>query len=129
MVHNEFLTLRRAGVRRMTREKDWVESTTGEVPEMDQHASAEASLINQEQLALVQALLNDLPERTRSIFKCFRMDGTSQKAIAAELGISLSAVEKHLARAYEAITRAKMRLNEESVSPRHLTRRGGDDAR
>lgn len=128
VAHNEFLTLRRAGVRRKTREKDWVDSTTGDFPEIDQHASAEASLIDRERLAVVQATLNDLPDRTRSIFKRFRMDRTSQKTIAADLGISLSAVEKHLARAYEALTRAKIRLDEESLSPRHLIKSGDGDA-
>jgi DNA-directed RNA polymerase specialized sigma24 family protein len=32
-----------------------------------------------------------------------RIDGTPQKEIAATLGLSLSAVEKHLQRAYRAI--------------------------
>jgi RNA polymerase sigma-70 factor (ECF subfamily) len=55
------------------------------------------------------------------IFRRFRIEGEQQRAIAAELGISISAVEKHLARAYKDISAARLRLDEETPSGRSLT--------
>lgn len=52
-----------------------------------------------EQLALLDAALSDLPERTRQIFLLFRYENVSQRTIAESFGISVSAVEKHLRRA------------------------------
>jgi RNA polymerase sigma-70 factor (ECF subfamily) len=53
--------------------------------------------------------LRALPERTAFIFRQYRVEGASQKAIADELGISLSAVEKHLQRAYKAVLAVRLR--------------------
>jgi RNA polymerase sigma-70 factor (ECF subfamily) len=54
----------------------------------------------QELRAALAALLS-LPERTRTIFLLVRIDGCRQGDIAQQLGISVSAVEKHLARAIQ----------------------------
>lgn len=45
-----------------------------------------------------EALL-DLPERTRTIFVLRRLEGLRHREIADQLGISVSAVEKHMLRA------------------------------
>ena len=66
-------------------------------------------------------MLDALPERTRTIFRRFRIDGEPQRLIADELGISVSAVEKHLARAYQAIADVKLRLDEDRSTGRRLT--------
>ena len=50
--------------------------------------------------AVVDALLT-LPERTRTIFILRRLEGYAYKEIAALLGISVSAVEKHMVRAVQ----------------------------
>jgi RNA polymerase sigma-70 factor (ECF subfamily) len=42
-----------------------------------------------------------MPERTRAIFLLKRLDGLRHQAIATQLGISVSAVEKHMVRAIE----------------------------
>jgi len=62
-------------------------------------------------LAILQRVFDELPERTRTIFRRFRLDGEPQRQIAADLGISVSAIEKHLTRAYEAVAAAKLRLD------------------
>ena len=80
------------------------------------------------QLAILQRILDGLPERTRIIFRRFRIDGEPQRVIAGELGISISAVEKHLARAYQAIAAAKLRLNEDHADRRSLTGERGRHA-
>lgn len=43
--------------------------------------------------------LDDLPERTRAIFMLYRLENVSQTDIADALGISSSAVKKHVAKA------------------------------
>jgi RNA polymerase sigma-70 factor (ECF subfamily) len=120
MTNNHFLGHRRAAGRRLRREEDWVDAHSGEEREVDEQPSAEARLIAREQLAILQRVLDGLPERTRMIFRRFRIDGEPQRQIAADIGISVSAVEKHLARAYEAIAAAKLRLDGDHSDPRHL---------
>ena len=44
-----------------------------------------------------------MPPRTVQILKMYRLDGLSQKTIAGSLDLSLSAVEKHLQRAYRKL--------------------------
>jgi len=113
MANNHFLIQRRTANRRMRREGEWMDVQSGEDPELDERPSAEAGLIAREQLAALQRALDALPERTRTIFRRFRLDGEPQKQIAEDLGVSVSAIEKHLTRAYEAIAAVKLRLDGE----------------
>ena len=121
MTNNHFLMHRRTAGRRVRREEDWAQINGGRDGEIDDRPSVETELIAREQLAILQRVLDDLPERSRIIFRRFRIDGEPQRRIAEELGISVSAVEKHLARAYEAITAARLRWDEDRPDRRHLT--------
>ncbi|MHA4837709.1 RNA polymerase sigma factor [Sphingopyxis sp. MSC1_008] len=121
MTNNHFLMHRRTAGRRVRREEDWAGINGGRDGEVDERPSVETELIAKEQLAILQRVLDDLPERSRIIFRRFRIDGEPQRWIAEELGISVSAVEKHLARAYEAITSARLRWDEDRPDRRHLT--------
>ncbi|MGC4097118.1 MAG: sigma-70 family RNA polymerase sigma factor [Nitrospira sp.] len=47
----------------------------------------------------VMAAIDDLPPRCKEVFILYRFHNVSQEAIAAQLGISLSMVEKHVIRA------------------------------
>jgi len=73
--------------------------------EFDAHAhgdvdfSPERVLLGREALARATAVLLELPERTRVIFVLRRLEGMRYLDIAARLGISVSAVEKHMVRA------------------------------
>ncbi|PSJ20094.1 RNA polymerase subunit sigma-70, partial [Halomonas sp. ND22Bw] len=55
------------------------------------------------QLRIVEGAIADMPERMAIALRRFRIDGEPQRAIAAELGISVSGVEKLLQRAYRII--------------------------
>lgn len=44
-----------------------------------------------------------MPPRTQQIFRLNRLDGLTQAQVAAQLGVSLSTVEKHLASALERL--------------------------
>lgn len=59
-------------------------------------ASPESALLDAEVRARLAAAVESLPERARRAFVLFRFDGMRQADIAAHMGISLSAVEKHL---------------------------------
>jgi RNA polymerase sigma-70 factor (ECF subfamily) len=61
--------------------------------------SPEHVLMGRERLANATAVLLELPERTRVIFVLRRLEGMKYLDIAARLGISVSAVEKHMERA------------------------------
>ncbi len=54
---------------------------------------------SRETLRIVEAALQALPERTRTIFLMRRLEGQNYRDIAARFGISVSAVEKHMVRA------------------------------
>jgi RNA polymerase sigma-70 factor (ECF subfamily) len=103
MADNLLLDRRRAGARRAVRERSWSETESGGDSEADQTPSAERQLIARERLDRVAGAIALLPERTILILRRFRLEGLPQHRIAAEIGISLSAVEKHLQRAYRAI--------------------------
>lgn len=67
----------------------------------DDAPGPEAVAHGRRQLARLQALLDDLPERRRRIFVLSRLDGVPHKAIAAEYGLSVRSVEKELRKALD----------------------------
>lgn len=123
--NSHFLDHRRAAGRRVRREGDWVDAHTGEDRELDERPSAETSLIANQQVAILQHVLDGLPERTRTIFRRFRVEGEPQRQIAADIGVSVSAVEKHLTRAYEAIAAARFHMDGDHSMPRRLRHERG----
>jgi RNA polymerase sigma factor (sigma-70 family) len=110
----------RARMRRGRREQIWGEQSSEET---DHHGAptAERTLLARERLQRVQAALGNLSERSQAIFRRFRIDGVGQSEIARDEGISLSAVEKHLQRAYRAITAA---IEEEAEAEHRWTETG-----
>jgi RNA polymerase sigma-70 factor (ECF subfamily) len=102
MANNLAHTRRRTEKRRQARDAGWIDAHQS-ADEADKTPDAETALGDRDELARVEAHLRALPERTAFIFRQYRIEGVSQKAIADELGISLSAVEKHLQRAYKAV--------------------------
>ena len=61
--------------------------------------SPERVYSGREELAVLLSGLRELPERTRNIFLLARLENMKQAEIARRMGVSLSGVEKHLARA------------------------------
>jgi RNA polymerase sigma-70 factor (ECF subfamily) len=58
-----------------------------------------------QQLSRMAEALEVLPERTRSIFILYRLEGLSQDEIGEAFGISASAVKQHVAKAMAALAR------------------------
>ena len=119
MTHNLLLDQRRSAMRRRAREEAWQSDGTSVVVEADTHPSAEQILISRQRLDAMKVALRTLPVRTQDIFYRFRIEGETQKVIAASLGISKSAVEKHIYRAYRLVSEVKADL--ESEDPEKIT--------
>jgi RNA polymerase sigma factor (sigma-70 family) len=66
--------------------------------------SPERVLQGREDLARLVAAIGELPERTRQAFVLHRFEEMSYAAIARHLGISVSAVEKHIMKAIRILT-------------------------
>ncbi len=64
---------------------------------------AERLLSARQSVGCVAQTLSGLPDRTRQIFILYRLEGLQRKAIAEAFGISVSAVEKHIASAMRAL--------------------------
>lgn len=102
---------RRSAARRAARESRWAERdadwSDGEAATISPEQIAEG----RDQLARLERRLLALPERTRAIFIAFRIDGASQSAIADRHAISVSAVQKHLQRAYRLVAEVQAEEN------------------
>lgn len=100
----------RARRQAQAREQAWTETRGG--PEVSPEPGAERQLIARQELTRMEAALHALGDRTASILRRFRLDGTPQKQIAAELNISLSTVESDLRRAYAALADVRKKSDE-----------------
>jgi RNA polymerase sigma-70 factor (ECF subfamily) len=88
--------LRRRGARKAEAHVPFDPERHGDA-DMDPHRT----LSGKEDLRAVTAALYALPVRTRTIFVLHRLEGLKYREIAAQLGISVSATEKHMVRAVE----------------------------
>jgi RNA polymerase sigma-70 factor (ECF subfamily) len=104
--NNLLLDRRRSELRSARRDQDYADNV-GAAPEI----STERALLARGDLAQAEATLRALGDRTDHVFRRYRIDGANQREIAEELGISLSAVEKHLQRAYRALIDLRRRLD------------------
>ncbi|WP_375393928.1 RNA polymerase sigma factor [uncultured Sphingomonas sp.] len=91
-----------SGQRRMARDTGWVDVQVA----AEDLPDAERVLMGREKLAAVEAVIAEMPERMRSALRLFRFEERPQRDIAAELGITVSGVEKLLRRAYKQISDA-----------------------
>ena len=65
---------------------------------------AERVLIGKEEVQRLLEGLDEIPARTREILLLYRLEGNSQREIARQLGLSVSAVEKNVAKAMLYLT-------------------------
>jgi RNA polymerase sigma-70 factor (ECF subfamily) len=111
VANNLMLDRRRAEMRSQRRDQDWHELGGSGALGVSETPSGERVLVAREQLAEAETALKALGERTDFVFRRFRVDGQNQRDIADELGISLSAVEKHLQKAYRALIELRRRFD------------------
>jgi RNA polymerase sigma factor (sigma-70 family) len=115
MAHNLMLDRHRTVHRRQVREISYRRDVQGSDGDTDDAPIAERVLIGREHLRQIDRVLAGLGQRTEYIFRRHRVDEVGQREIAAELGITLSAIEKHLQKAYRAVATAQ-----------HVIAAGGD---
>ena len=119
---------RRTDLRRHHRDDAWRDMGRGSLPYSSNDPSAEDTLIAREQLRIVDDAIDALGERTALIFRSYRLEGMGQRDIASMVGISVSAVEKHLQKSYRTLTDMKNRLGADSSDPRRRGTEGNNDA-
>ncbi|WBY08426.1 RNA polymerase sigma factor [Sphingomonas sp. 7/4-4] len=100
---------RRSSVSRDRRHQDWHETS---MPS-EEAPTSERSLIARERLREVHSTLAALGPRVELVFRKCRLDGLGQAAIARELGVSLSSVEKDLQKAYRALAQLRAQFDAE----------------
>lgn len=81
-----------------------VEVLLDEVVLVDSAPGAEAVVLARERLARLSLCLGRLNEKTRDIFLSHRVDGMTYQEIAQRHGLSISTVEKHIAKATLQVT-------------------------
>ena len=111
MAHNLMLDRRRTDLRRKGRDQLFHSASDPAGSGEDRSPMPDQAIIARQQLAQVERALQALGERTDHIFRRHRIEEIPQRDIAIELGISLSAVEKHLQKAYRAVRAIHDRLN------------------
>lgn len=117
MAENLLYDRRRTAGWRTSREEAWVGSQLDGARGTDGRPSAERELIAREELRLISKALAAMPDRTLQIFRLYRLEDLRQREIAAELGISVSSVEKHLRRAFQVVVEAQEGLVTENPPP------------
>jgi len=113
IAHNVMIDWHRSDRQRERRERAWTESQGEEDLEASPQPNAERAVIARSMLDRAVAEIDALGEPTAGIFRRFRIDGAPQKEIAAQFGVSLATVEKHLQRAYRAMAAFRARIDTE----------------
>lgn len=85
------------------RDKAWAEAQPGMADGIAPAPGPERDLAARQEMARLQQVLDGLGQRPSAILRRHRIDGVTQREIAAEFAISLSTVESDLRRAYAAI--------------------------
>ncbi|MEO1220416.1 MAG: RNA polymerase sigma factor [Pseudomonadota bacterium] len=102
---------RRSERARAQRGREWGDRGEGLEPDRADHVTPEQNAAGRDMLDKTIEALGELPDKTRAIFLAYRIEGRGQKQIAKDHGLSLSAVEKHLQRAYRAVLEIRKKLD------------------
>jgi RNA polymerase sigma factor (sigma-70 family) len=98
----------RASGRRVRRDGGYVEATVSVIggESVDDTPSAFDAVAGRQRMAQLAAVLAGPPEGAMRVFRRHKIDGLSHAEVAAEFGISRSAVEKHIAVALRHLRKA-----------------------
>ena len=97
----------RGQMRSARRERDWygINRVVSGGQDVADQPSAEAALDAKQRLAKVLKAVDELPPQCRRAFRLHKFDGFSHAEVSQMLGISRSAVEKHISAALKSLTR------------------------
>ncbi|MCL6684492.1 RNA polymerase sigma factor [Sphingomonas alba] len=101
MANNLVLDRLREARRRSRRERDWTGEFHGDqdlaLEIADTSPTSEQLLIEREEARHLREAIAQLPPGAQRVLKMHKIDGLSHAAVAESLGITKSAVEKHMA--------------------------------
>lgn len=106
IMHDRYRTAQRS----RQRDSDWSDVHRG-IGDTSDLPLPDRALIARQQLDGIEARIGQEGKRVFQILRRFRVDGVGQRQIAEEMGISLSAVEKDLQKAYRALAAWRERDN------------------
>lgn len=110
---NLMIDRRRSEAQALRRDHEW-SSLADRLPSSAANdPGPERQLAGQQQLAMVQAELAKLPSRALAIFRAHRIEGRTQREIAAQMGLSQSTIESDLRMVYRLLDELRRKLDEE----------------
>jgi RNA polymerase sigma-70 factor (ECF subfamily) len=110
--NNLMIDRHRAERQAAQRNRDWSDLAHGEAGGASDEPLADRRLISREELGAVEAALAGVGDRATTVFRRHRIDGLSQRAVAAEMGLGLSTVEGDLRAVYGTLIEARRRIDE-----------------
>lgn len=110
LASNQMMDRWRSGQRSVARDAAWrlANHAVGATEDIDDAPSAEAVVAGRQRLAALTSAVARLPGKTRTVFSLHKFEGLSYAEVATRLGISRSAVEKHMMDALRVLA-AKMK--------------------
>ncbi|WP_286829909.1 RNA polymerase sigma factor [Kordiimonas sp. UBA4487] len=101
MANNVALDHRRQKTRQMARDKAWVDVSRADQggESVDEGPAADRAIEAKQKLAQVSEALKQLPPQCRKVFVLHKLKGKSHREVSESLGIAVSTVEKHMAKA------------------------------
>jgi RNA polymerase sigma-70 factor (ECF subfamily) len=109
MANNLVLDQVRERRRRLARERSWHDEAYGgdaAHEAADPRGDASRAVEEREEAARLASAIASLPKGARHAFRLHKIDGLSHAEVAAQLGISRSGVEKHIALAMRHLRRS-----------------------
>jgi len=101
-LHNLVIDRRRSSYRLLHRDTHWAEAL-GDASGRCTQPDSERRLLAIEEVRAIHEAIDAMGEPAAGIFRRHRLQGQTQRAIAEDLAMGLSTVEKHLRRAYAAL--------------------------
>ena len=119
---NLMIDRRRSEAQQSRRERDWSELSDRLPGSPANDPGPERQIDGRRKLEFVEGELAKLPPRALSIFREHRLQGLTQREIAASMGLSASTIESDLRMVYRLLDHLRQRLDEEE--PVRLRHRG-----
>ena len=104
---------RRSEAQARRRDREWSDVADRLPDSAANDPGPERRLQGRQALAVVEAELGKLPSRALSIFRAHRIEGRTQREIAASMGLSASTIESDLRMVYRLLDELRERLDEE----------------
>ena len=111
---NLMIDLRRSEGQAQRRELEWSELSDRMPNSPANDAGPDREIDGRRRLAIVEAELARLPARALSIFRQHRIEGKTQREIAAAMALSASTVESDLRMVYRLLDELRRKLDEEN---------------